>query len=219
MDIINRIKETYCDLLCKIFGHRWGSLKGMEEEGYGEQYQYCFRCNLVRLLDYDNLQYIEIGKKQFKFFPFNDDFPFNIPQHWFLEILIHIKYFIIKCYEFPIKAHREVKWFIQRGLHGVSNGDCWEFDYYLCDIIIRGCKHLKKYKIGVPTCLGCDSEGNEIKSFEEAQKDYYDILDKIVRTFELHKKNLDCHDLTEKEQKELEEGWRLFEEYFHTLWS
>jgi len=127
---------------------------------------------------------------------------------------------------------REVKWKIQRMNRGFSDLDCWGFDYYLTDVILGGIKQLKNNCGGYPGNL-------------KNKKEWIIILDKIIYTFTVAKNVLDnnwyyvssknynkkCfietrkkasgvfHFMTLDECKKYENGWKLFQQYFFSLWN
>jgi len=113
----------------------------------------------------------------------------------------------------------DLKWRIpnwwQRGLNGWGFADTWRFDTYLSRIIIEGIKHLKKHQHGLPVDIA-----ERHRKMKNAEKEWNKIIDKIIRTFEIHLKWTDYGQFpTEKEKKEYEEGWKLFSEYFGDLWD
>jgi len=103
---------------------------------------------------------------------------------------------------------------IHRAYYGWGKADTWDFDTYLAKIISEGITYLKKDKSGIPCDLAekYDEETAIIKRDER--------LDKIIRAFKLHLIWVeDCHILTEEEQKEYQEGLKLFIKYMGDLWS
>lgn len=155
-------------------------------------------------------------------------------RYFFLGIWWSIK----RVWDWPGKKCREITWFIQRGKRGWADCDVWDFDYYLCDVIIGGITKLRDTGTGLP-------EGAFIKAFaidedsEAAQtelKKWRDILDKIVRAFSLARdisvndrfpytpkltveqaQELKC--LTKEENDAVKEGFELFHKHFHNLWD
>jgi len=45
---------------------------------------------------------------------------------------------------------REIKWFIQRGVRGYSDKDCWNLDYYIADVLQSSCTTMRKRSNGFP---------------------------------------------------------------------
>ena len=172
-----------------------------------------------------------------------------------------IKYYLTKLWykienlwELPGNFCREIKYFYQRGTRGWSDKDWWSIDYFLCDIIPPMLIKLRKNKHGLPNKLVTKYEnvfrGNKIENdinvaldedindmaMELAEKEYNNILDNIIFTFETAKKigntdlNLpfdgceklkepDWKFLTKDEVKKYYKGFDLFKEYFHNLWD
>ena len=124
--------------------------------------------------------------------------------------------------------------FIQRGKRGYASRDTWGFDDYLSEIIFKGLRHLKQYKIGAPMGLTegqwTDILNTIIDTFESAQKisngDLVLVKNKkrreeiqisMNRINEIYGANNRC--MTTKEIKEYELGWVYFKKYFHNLWD
>lgn len=134
-----------------------------------------------------------------------------------------------------------IRSFFQRGRRGFAYADTWCFCAYLSKVIAEGVEHLKKYKIGMPTW-------KEGKTDEEAEKEWNDILNAIIKTFktaqkicegelcytpskdfneknykkikELYDKDKDMfRPLSLEETLEFEEGFQKFQEWFFSLWD
>lgn len=127
---------------------------------------------------------------------------------------------------------REIKWKIQRINRGYSDRDCLDFDYFLTNIILGGIKQLKNNCSGYPGNL-------------KNEKEWIIILDKIIYTFTIAKnilynnwyytpsKHYNKETFVETRQKmnnifyvmsldeckRYEDGWRLFQQYFFSLWN
>jgi len=130
---------------------------------------------------------------------------------------------------------RDILAFIQRGKRGWANRDVWGFGKHLSKIILEGLKHLKQYQNGHPGDLTeeqwIDILNQIIYTFETA----YDIWDGDVYYMALHEwdekryqemltysKTKDAgikKILNKKEARELEEGFKLFNKYFFSLWD
>ena len=136
----------------------------------------------------------------------------------------------------------EIKCFFQRGIRGWSDKDWWNLDCHVSNIIVGSLKKLKKEGHILPTL-------KKGKSEEKAKKEWNKILDTIIYTFEmakkfnkneviiienyknrqeafkmykrLNKKYLDYSTkvLTAKEIQKYKKGWKLFEQYFNSLWD
>lgn len=104
-----------------------------------------------------------------------------------------------------------IRAFIQRGKRGWADSDIWSFDSYLSTVIMEGLIHLKKYKSGVPT-------KTKYKCY--SKKEWNLILDKMIQTFKIANKQSDSYIiLTKKQQKEYDEGFKLFHKHFFNLWD
>ena len=151
------------------------------------------------------------------------------------------KYWWRKCLDVP-NFFRKIKWFIQRGRRGYADSDCWGVDYYLIDIIPKMISTLKD-SIGVPTYYFTKpGEKHSEYDWKVARRRRNKDLDKIINTFtiadkilndnyiycptkEYYKKtNKDLRKrydkfLTYQECKEYENGWKIFQDLFFTLWN
>ena len=106
--------------------------------------------------------------------------------YFFFDLYNRVKNFIT---DIPMN----VKIFIQRGKRGWSVRDVWGYDFYLAKIISEGLKHLKENGKGIPTY-------KKGKSDEKAIKEWKNILDTIIKTFETAMKiaNGDYHYIPSK---------------------
>jgi len=135
---------------------------------------------------------------------------FKEEKKWEKEHLVLAKlqkiYYVI--YRFFIKIGDfflyDIKAFVQRGRRGYADRDVWGFDYYLSTVISKGIDKLIKDVHGYP----CD-----LKNIEEWES----ILRKIRKVFKLAL--IDTRNFTKKEEKEYDEGWKLFKKYFNNLWD
>lgn len=126
-------------------------------------------------------------------------------KHPILFILRELYYKLYRLWNNEISMiPRRIKWFFQRGWRGYSDFDVWSFDYYLANIISKGCKQLAKEAHGYP-CESSIDEWNKTllllsKEFEEYNKimeleEGYDKFSreeyekKVNDMFELLKKN------------------------------
>jgi len=150
------------------------------------------------------------------------------------DIRSSLKHFWFWKVTYPIK---EVRYFIQRGKRGWSDGDWYNLSYYLCGIIVPCIKKLKEKGSSYPTSL--DSQKSPVKKWQS-------ILDNIIYTFETFRKVIDIKVeyiplqeytpklrkklvarykkygikvLTKKEIEKVEKGFDLFKEYFLNLWD
>lgn len=130
---------------------------------------------------------------------------------------------------------RDIVAFIQRGKRGWANRDVWGFGAYLSQILKDGLYHLKENKCGYP---GNMTEGQ-----------WVDALNKMIDTFQLayeiyngdvfymstkewneetylkmltYTKEKDSgmkKVVSKKEAREFEEGFKLFQTHFFSLWD
>jgi len=137
-----------------------------------------------------------------------------------------------KLINLPSDIKLNIKTFIQRGKRGYGDSDLWDFFDYLSDVISNGIKDLKEIQSILPTWK--DSESEEV-----AQKRWDSILNKIIKTFKIAKKisregflyheRKDIREkmrkvskarvISEKEWKEYQEGWKLLQKHFFSLWD
>jgi len=132
-------------------------------------------------------------------------------KHPILYILREIYYKIYRLWNNEISMiPRRIKWFCQRGWRGYSDFDVWSFDYYLAEVISKGCLQLAKE---TNSCPGESSpeEWNEIlltlsKEFEEYGKinDLEKGFDKLTR---------------EEYEKKLDKMFDLLKKNFGSLWD
>jgi len=111
---------------------------------------------------------------------------------------------------------RRIYWFFQRGFRGFGDNNTWDFDNYLSTMIPQALRQLKKYSIGLPTW-------KKGKSEHQAKKEWNEIQNKIIKSFELAKKYIDL-DITpvewkEKYEKQYNEGMKLFAKWFFAFWD
>ena len=124
----------------------------------------------------------------------------------------------------------DLKWqiptIIQRARYGVGMADWWNFDGYLCNVILRGLNQLKKYKHGIPTDI-YDKYKNK-KGLTQKQKDklavkeWNTILDIMIRGFEVGKEIVEGNYYGQKLRDkiyEFERGMDYFKKYYFSLWD
>lgn len=155
-------------------------------------------------------------------------------------------FFTIQCkltkwfWDNPRYFIQDIYCFFQRGKRGYSYKDCWSVDWYLAEILPKMLKQLQNNQHILPTWQVGESEeiaqerwdgylNKMIKTFETANKiqntDYLYIKSKEYDTeenkdFRNRMKHLDfLNIMTKQECEEYEEGWRLFQEYFFSLWD
>lgn len=116
---------------------------------------------------------------------------------------------------------REIKAFFQRGKRGYADCDVWNFDGYLCDVIIGGLKQLRKYKSGIPTELYDKYKPDE----KAAHQEWNRRLDQMIEGFIAGRKIIDLN-YNWKNPKtgallrlKYNRGMELFKEHFFNLWD
>jgi hypothetical protein len=96
-----------------------------------------------------------------------------------------------------------IKSFFQRGKRGWADKDTWDFDYYLCEVISGGLKHLKE--------------------LNHSSEPPLEIYDKIIAGFDCAKLLMDEPGLDQKDRLYAEtirnEGFDLFKKYFNYFWD
>jgi hypothetical protein len=105
---------------------------------------------------------------------------------------------------------KRIKWFFQRGWRGYSDCDIWGFDYYLAEIISKGCKQLAKEKQGYPS--------------NSTPEEWDIVINKLVNMFDEYPKMLDFEKgydkITQEEfDKKMDEMFGLLRKYFVNLWD
>ena len=115
----------------------------------------------------------------------------NTRDYAFLhDKFLDTKYTLKAWWEWPGDRLRDLKHYHQRGIHGVSDSDCWGLYCHLLNVKIRGLQYIKKYKHGCP-CLegfGTDSpESQTNEQFDAMCKEWDRIMDEMIWTFETAK--------------------------------
>jgi hypothetical protein len=134
-----------------------------------------------------------------------------------------------------------------RGKKGWAPMDTWSFDYYLSPIIRDALTHLKKNNHGYPGSLDNQEEWEVIlekiiwtfDACEKIQKsDWYMLprenyimsngklyykdnteYEELRKNYEEIAVKYNNHVMTDEELLKYEEGWRLFKEYYFSLWD
>lgn len=121
---------------------------------------------------------------------------------------------------------RTIKKWYQRAKRGWADEDTWNFDYYLCGVIIGGLKTLRRDAMGYPANLKNVEEWNDIidkmiAGFQAQRA----IDDRIFVYWEPHKDKEGFKTMKYNEElalqvnKQRDEGLKLFIEYFGNLWD
>lgn len=137
---------------------------------------------------------------------------------------------------------RQIRTFVQRGRRGVGESDIWNLHGYISKVMVEGIKWIKENGMGIPTWDGKKTE-------KEAVREWKEILDTLIWTFEIAQKISDgdvhylrkardrktweklCERLckkypdyenrvmTREEIVKYDRGWKLFKEYYFALWD
>lgn len=98
-----------------------------------------------------------------------------------------------------------IKYFIQRGRKGWSGEDWWNLPFYISKIMVDCLKKLKKEGHGLPTW-------EKGKAEKQAIKEWNDILDNIIYTFEMATKigegDIDYISTTQKDAEKMRKSYR-----------
>jgi len=126
---------------------------------------------------------------------------------------------------------REVKYFIQRGLYGYAESDHWSLDYYLSSWVPNALREMKDcVGFGTPGTLVKDPQTATDKEWNEAEKEWGKIVDKMIAGFEAPIKQDELGYSTKKQKEKFREEWdklekiriegmELFVKYYQSLWD
>lgn len=96
--------------------------------------------------------------------------------------------------------------------------ECWNLDATLSALILPRLIHFRDNHCGAPGCLfEYDEEGNILNEEEGCQK-WERILDKMIWAFYLYI-SADSLYRTEEQKQQINEGLKLFAQYFQSLWD
>ena len=110
-------------------------------------------------------------------------------------------------------AKDEVKWAWQRVFRGYDDTAYWGLYSYLTDIALPVLKWYKTNAHGIPSMVCIEKEPMEL-----SQKRWNNILDKMIFSFEIIKKDENLIEPKEV-QVRVDEGLVLFAKYFQCLWD
>ena len=137
----------------------------------------------------------------------------------------------------------EIVFFVQRGVRGWSDRDCWSIDYCLDEKIPAMLLRLKETKHGVPQdfvnqavlerggSLGRYEYGVDYmdQDVERGAELYNAMLDQIIDGFKAHREIDEndwdwtdietCREKTKECRKRFEKGMYLFVKYYDTFWD
>jgi hypothetical protein len=112
---------------------------------------------------------------------------------------------------------KKIRRMLHRMKYGWNEEDVWQFDYYLCNVIIGGLVKLREWNHGVPGEIAA-----RYKELEDANKEWLNILDNIISGFIWAKLYING-DVSEEDwkikKKYFERGFSLFQKYFFHLWD
>ena len=96
--------------------------------------------------------------------------------------------------------------------------ECWNLDATLSALILPRLIRFRDNHCGTPGCLfEYDEKGNILNEEEGCQK-WERILDKMIWAFYLYI-SVDSLYRTEEQKQQINEGLKLFAEYFQSLWD
>lgn len=104
----------------------------------------------------------------------------------------------------------KIRWFLQKLFRGYSDPEVWDLQWHTAKYVLPRLKKLRKIRHGFPAML-CE----EGKTEEESDKEWGDILGKMIKAFELILTD-DCDGMN---NPEIDEGTELFGKYFRALWD
>lgn len=99
--------------------------------------------------------------------------------------------------------------------------DSWSADYTLAVVILPVLQSVRKEKQGVPAQFLPNSWEYSEEEFSAAQKQWEDVLDKMILAFHnvLEDEIMYGTEQQERVAKEIEEGLRLFAKHYRSLWT
>lgn len=159
-------------------------------------------------------------------------------QLWFQNVYYSIYRFCDR-YLNPMNYYRETKYFIQRGIRGWSDRDCWSLSHYNSKVCKEMLDHMLKNLHGYPCVLdGCNSDQSfqdwkdkltEMRnSFETFCKisngdleEYveWNFLPENLKFKEEMQKKYNCVYQTKEEHEKMKKGFELFIKYYSNLWD
>lgn len=95
--------------------------------------------------------------------------------------------------------------------------ECWNLDETLAALILPRLIHFRDNHCCAPSCLFEYDEFDHIKE-EDGFKKWNEILDKMIWAFYLYI-SVDPLYWTEEQKQQIDEGLKLFAEYFQSLWD
>ena len=111
-----------------------------------------------------------------------------------------------------ISLREKIKYFTQRGERGYSDYDLPEFRNYLSSAIVRGLTDFIKMNTSIPTDIYMRH-----KSEDAALKEWNDIINKIIKAFEIIEQEREF-EMSDEDKKAYMDGMDLFRVYIFDLW-
>lgn len=119
------------------------------------------------------------------------------------------------------KDKREPEWKKQRKKWGFDERELWSLDSTIAKFIAPRLKKYKECPKSYPCSLAYDENGNIKKGRKEegyckkTEKEWNKMLDKMIFSFENYEL---IHQHDTETNKKIDEGIKLFAEYFSALW-
>lgn len=108
--------------------------------------------------------------------------------------------------------------FYQRGVRGWSMQDCWSFDYYLCNVISEGCKHLENVAHGHPVELTSEKWSEILLEIASGFDEFKKMLDFDVDT-STKGSTKEYVKLCDERKAKFDKSLDLMKIYFGNLWD
>lgn len=89
----------------------------------------------------------------------------------------------------------------------------WNTDMVIAELIIHLLQNFQKKTDAVPGSIA-----NKYNDIKQAQKEWNDILNKIIVAFKLKRDGLD-YEYTPEQRQDMDEGLQLFVKFFDALWN
>ena len=169
----------------------------------------------------------------------------NKKDVWYKELWLIIRVRTEQFFDIQRDTYRYFKRGIQRWNRGWSDEDVWSVNSFLSEIIPPMLKRLKETKHGIPCVVDKMETDKEMK---EAEKQWDEILDTIIWTFETSKKIADNElayferwtqkkadkynkiwvdykyepkprAMTKEECLRYKKGWFYLQKFFYSLWD
>jgi hypothetical protein len=96
--------------------------------------------------------------------------------------------------------------------------ECWNLDATLAALILPRLIHFRDNHCGAPGCLFEYDEFDHIQKEEDGFRKWDEILDKMIWAFYLYI-SVDSLSWTDEQKQQINEGLKLFAEYFQSLWD